>query len=115
MYRLVSSLLMAVALLVAPLAMLGGGHAMAQATPAETGAAASHCSDQGDRHGATSEQLPGMSASCAIACLTIIGSAPRVADAAPVVLQRPVAFAPAPLHGINPEGESPPPRIHPEI
>ena len=115
MFRLLSSFLMVLALLVAPLSMLGGGQAMAHAAPTDTGAMASHCSDNGTHQSAPDKQSPAMSVSCAIACATMVGDAPRMADAAPVVLQRPVSSASAPLLGITPEGESPPPRIHPEI
>jgi len=115
MLRLLFSLLMVLALLVAPLSMLGGGEAMAHTMPSEPSAAASHCPDIGDHPNAPDKKSPGMSVSCAIACAAMVGNAPRVIGAAEVVPQRPVASAPAPLLGLSLEGELPPPRTHPEI
>jgi len=112
MPRLLSTLLLALALLLSPLAMVGVGPAHA-AMP-ETASMAMHCAEEGSapQH---EKRAPGMDVGCATACAAVPAT---VQSAAEQPANDPIA-PPLPgdqlLSGIHPEGETPPPRIRPEI
>lgn len=111
MPRLLSSLLLAFALLLSPLAMIGGAGPAHAAAPQS---AAGHCAETAP---APQREMPasGMEVGCAVACAAVPATAPFAAvrlqhDPLPPTL--PVDQLPS---GIHPEGETPPPRIRPEI
>ena len=113
MYRLWSTLLVALALIMSPMAMASGALANAPAAAGhETAAPSAHCAGDempasGDTH---AEQL-----SCAAACAAL-PALPLSSGAASARLSAPPVAAPNPaLLGFEPEGETPPPRITPVI
>ena len=105
------SLSQARALLLSPLAMIGGG---AHAAMPHTTSSALHCADDG----AAPQQghdAPKMNVGCAVSCAAIPAAEPATS-----AQERPeparLGIIPARLlSGIHPEGETPPPRIAPEI
>ena len=113
MHRLLSTLLVALALIMSPMAMASGALANAPAAAGhETAAPSAHCAGDempasGDTH---AEQL-----SCAAACAAL-PALPLSSGAASATLSAPpvAALNPA-LLGFEPEGETPPPRITPVI
>ncbi|TFI58450.1 hypothetical protein E2493_09975 [Sphingomonas parva] len=111
MIRLLASFLAALALFFSPLAMeIGGGAAMAHTTMAQMdgGCASTH-------HSSPDDQKSDVQMSCAIACAAIPAAPAGLAvqTTAPRTVN---ASLPAQvLSGIWPEGETPPPRIAPEI
>ena len=113
MPRLLSSLLLAFALLLSPLAMIGGvgpAHAAApQAAPA-----AGHCAEKtpATEH---EKSAPGMEMGCAVACAAVPATEPFSAERLPHDVLPPALLGDQLLSGIHPEGETPPPRIRPEI
>jgi hypothetical protein len=113
MIRLLSSMLVALALFVSPLLMASGASMamphLAAASEAQTG---SHCADSEAPAGDDNSQGD---ASCASACAAFppIGAA-DLEDALPV-LRAAAAGVPQALSGIHPEGELRPPRMTPEI
>ena len=112
MPRLLSSLLLALALLAAPLAMIGGA-APAHATT-QPASAAMHCAEEGPalRH---EKRVPGMDAGCAIACAAVPATEPFTAERLPHAAMPLALHGNQLLSGIHPEGETPPPRIRPEV
>ncbi|HEY0147474.1 MAG TPA: hypothetical protein VGB70_00570 [Allosphingosinicella sp.] len=100
--------LLAFALLLMPLAMIGQGHAMA-AMP-QSASASEHChegSAPAERDSSSHES----GAQCAIACAALPSPEARVAQAvAPAALPL-FAFPAVPATGLAPEAETPPPRI----
>jgi hypothetical protein len=113
MVRFLANMILALALLVSPLAMVGGGMASAHAMPAMDSPAA-HCAEEG-RAPSGHEEQPGMAADCAIACAALPAAASRASEPLP-----PMQLAPAIIHhlrlsGLQPERETPPPRTRPEI
>ena len=111
MYRLIASLLVALALFVSPLAMANGaGMAMPHAPALSQ--VDGHCA--GEEAPADDEGAPAK-ASCAsacAACLSLGATSSAAVPMAPLVI---AATGPQVLSGIHPEGETPPPRILPEI
>ncbi len=107
--RLLSALLVALALFFAPLAMANdGGMAMAHTTAAEMGDSA-HCMDMEEP--ADTRQDSGMKMDCMSACSALPAVQPIVGERlAPVALAT-EAFTPKALIGIPPESETPPPRL----
>ena len=111
MSRLLSTLLLAFSLLLSPLAMIGGG---AHAAMPHTTSSAVHCADDGAAP-QQGQDAPKMNVGCAMACAAIAAAAP--AAGAQVRLE-PAQLGAVParlLSGVHPEGETPPPRIAPEI
>ena len=112
MLRFLSSLLVAIALFLSPLAMANGaGMAMPHGTATAT-AAGDHCagkeapSDEGDSS---------MKVSCASSCAAYPPFTPLPAEK-PATARAKLGIAkPQLLAGIHPEGETPPPRMTPEI
>lgn len=96
--------LILVALLFAPLAMIGGSPAAAHARPA----AAGHCAEDG----APAEAPPAAPADCMIACA---GCLPTQGGALAALPRLEAAARPAPLayclRGLHPEAATPPPRF----
>ena len=115
--RLLSSLLLAFALLVLPVAMVSGSAAATVDTTAgEPNAEAAHCA--GSKTPANHEMpKPGLSCAvaCAAACAAFPALSPSISDPlepANLLLSR----APQkPLAAIALEGETPPPRMTPRI
>jgi hypothetical protein len=102
-------LLTLVALLVAPLGMLGGHAAMAAPkASAESG----HCSELGGmEHEAPDESPPAKSIDCAMVCSCVPPAAAPL-DEPPSLLQPPTAARHRTLAlGPNPEADPPPPRL----
>lgn len=114
MHRLLSSLLVALALLLSPMAMASGvmentAHA---ATPNAGAAAAAHCAgdEMPSPNDTKAEHL-----SCAAACAALPAAPPPSCTAqAPSGARLITAYPPA-LIGFEPEGETPPPRMTPVI
>ena len=112
-----------IALVLMPIGMMPGNHAMAashhaQASaphhPASAQAPATHCADMaevrdGERHHAPAPQQPDRSAECAIACSALPSVAGIMAapDVTPAVIH-PLALAAR--RGLTPEATTPPPR-----
>jgi len=122
MPRLLSALLIALAMFCAPLAMGVGGSAMARPATATTMTVAnattvmameSNC--PGMNHAMSSDRTPTIGDGCAIGCAAVL--ALPTAIAGEVLLARPLLFATraAALSGIWPEADSPPPRLAPAI
>ena len=113
MIRFLSSLFVALALFTSPLAMASGA-GMAMSHPMTTAApgAAGHCmggapsSDQGDSP---------MELSCASTCPAFLPDGGEASDEAPAALAVLTLSHNPLLVGIHPEGETPPPRMTPEI
>ncbi|MFN3727442.1 MAG: hypothetical protein ACK4SZ_14195 [Allosphingosinicella sp.] len=112
MPRFVSSLLVAIALLLAPLAMIGGADPAHAARPQV--ASAANCAEEapGQKH---EKRAPGMEVGCAIACAAVPATQPFSAERLPHAAMPPALLGSHLLSGIHPEGETPPPRMHPEI
>ena len=108
--RLISALLTALALFVAPLAMASdGGMAMAHATVSEMGDMSGHCIDA--EAPSDSEQDSRMKMDCMSACSAIPAIQPVVGEQLAPVAPATEAFQPKALVGIPPESETPPPRF----
>ena len=111
MSRLIASILVALAMFLSPLAM-GTGGAMAMAHPGmsqvDDGCAATHPASSDD-------QKPDMKMSCAIACAALPATHPPVGEQTVPQEAKAVMAAAQVLIGIWPEGETPPPRLAPEI
>lgn len=101
------SILAVLALIAAPVAMLGGGTAMAASAP-QSVAAADHCSGmQGDHD----RQQSGASHDCVMACSAI---APAAEPAAEKALSGRLVHHPLPrvaFEGVDTPAETPPPRF----
>lgn len=115
MIRLFSSLLVAIALLLSPMAMASGA-AMAMPGAAVAAVAESvadgHCA--GKEAPADEEKAPAK-ASCASACAAVPAASPVFLEDAAVAREAISLRGPQVLSGIHPEGETPPPRIIREI
>jgi hypothetical protein len=112
-FRLLSTFLAAIMLLFAPLAMAGGGGmAMANTSAVEMTAAGGHCPDT---EMPSSDTRSDMKSGCATACAAVPAGQPAMAGRAdsPKV-KNVMAGQPVPA-GIFPEGQTPPPRMTPEI
>lgn len=103
--RRLTFLLAAFALLMAPLAMIGGGAAMAHAPAASS--AMDHCAGM---DGSSPDQ-PAAGIDCLIACAAIPALSPRIEGR--VVAPAPLPISPPAVagSGLDPEAETPPPRI----
>lgn len=113
MIRLLSSLFVALALFASPLMMADGAsmamsHASADSAPQEAG----HCS--GDETPSDQQDAP-VEMGCATACAAFLSDHHVAVDEAPVALAVLALTRDHALPGIHPEGETPPPRITPEI
>lgn len=113
MHRLWRTLLVALALIVSPLAMASRALANPPAAAGhETAAPTAHCA--GDEMPASGDTEP-EHLSCAAACAAL-PALPLSSGTAPATLSaRPVAAPNPALLGFEPEGETPPPRITPVI
>ncbi len=113
MPRLLSSLLLALALLLSPLGMIGGAGPAHAATP-PAALAGGHCSETApaQKH---ETPAPGMEVGCAVACAAVSATDPFTAERLPHAAMPPALLGDQLLSGIHPEGETPPPRIRPEI
>lgn len=103
------------AVLLAPLSMMGGHAAMAMPSPAPTAAmdhgqsdsAAGHCADMDqDQSGQTSPSID-----CMIACSAIHSAEFAVASHPAVHSATPIASLPGLHPGLHPESDPPPPRF----
>ncbi len=113
MIRLLSSLFVALALFASPLMMANGaGMAMSHAPTETSSALAEHCRD--DQAPSNQHHAP-KKMSCATGCAAFLPDEPIEVDAAPVTLALLTVPQEQSLAGIHPEGETPPPRIAPEI
>ena len=113
MPRLLSSLLLALALILSPLAMIGGA-APAQAAMPHAVSAAGHWAETAPAQ-EHEKRAPGMEVGCAIACAAVPAAEPISAERLPLKAMMPAVPADQLLSGIYLEGETPPPRIRPEI
>ena len=110
MLRFLSSLLVAMALFLSPLAMgSGAGMAMPHATAT---AAGDHCAGGKVPSG---EDDSSMKVSCASSCAAYPPFTPLPAEKSTTARARLGIAKPQLLAGIHPEGETPPPRMTPEI
>lgn len=112
MYRLWSTLLVALALLAAPMAMASGAMANTpHAAPHAAASSSAHCA--GDEMPIPDGQPEHLS--CAAACAALPALPPPSGAAPAPVSARLVAAPDATLLGFEPEGETPPPRMTPVI
>lgn len=112
MLRLLASLSVALALFFSPLAMSSGEPAMAHATSVAMADASGHCS--GDNHKSDTGKA-GVMMDCLSSCSAVQPAAAAVAEPSETPRME-VAIASYPtLIGLRPEGETPPPRITPEV
>ena len=113
MIRVLSSLLIALALFISPLLMANGaGMAMPHGAAAAQAQADGHCGS--DETPADTKGTSGK-ASCASACAAVPAASPAPAEAAPATRAVIANGPPQVFSGIHPEGELRPPRITPEI
>lgn len=110
MARLLSTLLIAFAILCAPVAMHMGGGAMAMPADVQMDAG---CEGMG--HHAPAKQKSDTQTSCAVACAAIPCLPAALPSEAAYVEARPYSVAIQPMTGIGPEAEIPPPRFTPAI
>ena len=111
MIRLFASFLVALSLFFSPMAMeMAGGMAMAHSTMAQMdeGCAGMH-------HSSPDDQKSDMKTSCAITCAAIPGIPSTIVEQSRPLKAKTVMVAAQVLTGMWPEGETPPPRIAPEI
>ena len=113
MFRLLSSLLIALSLLFSPLAMASGG-AMAASHSSTMLMMDAHNDWAGTETPSGTGQLDAM-ADCAVTCATIVAVGPAISDNMAPIKEEVLVARYATLIGIRPEGEKPPPRITPEI
>ena len=113
MPKLFSSLLLAFALLLSPLAMIGGAGSAHAAMP-QAASAGGHCAEEGPapEH---EKRSPAMEVGCAMACAAVPAKEPLTVERLPHGAMAPALPSDQLLSGIHPEGETPPPRIRPEI
>ena len=111
MIRLFAFFLVALSLLFSPIAMdMGGGMAMAHSATAEMDGGC-----VGMNHSSPDNQKSDMKMNCALACAAIPGTPSSLDEQASPLKAKTVMVAAQVLTGIWPEGETPPPRIAPEI
>jgi hypothetical protein len=105
--------LMVVALIFAPLAMISGHAAMA--APATSAASEHHTSEAGGGHCSDmGEEEPGdprASIDCMVACAGMLPSSPAVTTATLVLKSPDRPFITVAQHGLNPAAEPRPPRL----
>ena len=111
MYRVLASLLVALALFVSPLVMSNGA-SMAMPHAATQTQVDGHCA--GEEAPADTDGTPAK-ASCASACAACLSLGATSSDQAVVASATLTATGDQVLSGIHPEGETPPPRIPSEI
>lgn len=111
MMRLLSSLLVAMAMLFSPL-MMTSGAGMAMPNAAAAVGAVDHCA--GEDAPAEHHQSP-VKASCASACAAFPAVAALPPEQAPALEEAAEDRGPQIFTGVQPEGETPPPRIPSEI
>lgn len=112
MFRLLSSMLVAMALLLSPMVMTSGGAMAAPHNPTMMVGMDGHCAVTDVPSG--DDQSKAM-ADCAVTCPMFAAVEPTVADNGPPAKEDVFVAEYATLIGIRPEGEKPPPRITPEI
>jgi hypothetical protein len=113
MIRLMSSMLVALALFVSPLLMASGASmAMPHAAAASGTQTGSHCADS---EAPAEDDTSRGDASCASACAAFPAIGPAYLEEALPVRPPAAAGIPQALSSIHPEGELRPPRITPEI
>lgn len=112
MSRFLASLLVAFGLMFASVAM---AHEPAMAAPPSSAPAMVKIDDNAGKHIPSSSHRSGLETSCAITCVAVPAAEPVASDqmAPPRAELAPAGFAK--LIGIQPEGETPPPRTPPEI
>ena len=111
MVRFLSSLVVALALFLSPLAMASGAGMAMPSAAAATGAG-SHCAGSEAPSDADNSL---MEMSCASSCAAYSPDPLIPAANASASPAKPIVMKPRLLAGIHPEGETPPPRITPEI
>ena len=105
--RILSSLLVALALIAAPLGMAGGWGAAIAAPPAA--AAGKHDGHCGDTAPTDERKAPGH-IGCASGCAAVPAAPAAIADPSVLPARPPALAMSAPLGSIAPERETPPPR-----
>ncbi|MDP9413154.1 MAG: hypothetical protein M3Q08_03485 [Pseudomonadota bacterium] len=100
------SLLMLLALLLAPAAMLGNHAAMAAPSQAKA-STSGHCSEQQQQEGSQKESM----IDCGIACTALPAYEPLLADKDVALAAAPEASPSLLLDGSRPEAATPPPRF----
>jgi hypothetical protein len=111
--------LIALAMLLAPISMMGTHAAMAMPSPAPAAmadhgtaeATAGHCAEMPAPGEQAPDQAPAKSIDCMIACSCVPPAIGDIAEPAalPALAQRPALALP--LHGLNPKAEPRPPRF----
>lgn len=111
-FRLLSLLAAVLALFLAPAAMAQNAAAAHGSVSAAEAGHASHC---GGTEAPQKDERPYAMMSCAAACSLVPAAEPELIER-PHIPTAKLAFVPGRLlSGIAPEGETPPPRIDPEI
>lgn len=113
MPRLLTFLLLALALLLSPLAMIGGAGPAYAAAP-QAASAAGHCAETAPAP-LHETPAPGLEVGCAVACAAVPATERFSAESLSDDAISPAMPGDQLLSGIHPEGETPPPRIRPEI
>ena len=113
MPRLRSSLLLALTLILSPLAMIGGAGS-AHAAMSQTASAAMHCTEESPAQ-EHEKRAPGVEVGCAMACAAVPATEPFTTERLPHSAMPAALRGDRLLSGIHPEGETPPPRIRPEV
>lgn len=111
--------LIALAMLLAPISMMGSHAAMAMTSPAAAAmadhgageASAGHCADMAMPDEQAPDQAPAKNIDCTIACSCMPPAIGDISEPAalPAMAQRPALALP--LHGLNPKAEPRPPRF----
>lgn len=112
MFRLLSSMLVAIALLLSPMVMTSGGAMAAPHNPTMVVGMDGHCAETDVPSG--NDRSKAM-ADCTVTCPMFASVEPMVADNGSPAKEDVFVAKYATLIGIRPEGEKPPPRITPEI
>ena len=108
--RALIRLFVLVAMLIAPIGMVGSHAAMA--APHAPQAASSHCADMAGSHEqAPADKAPGKSIDCMIACACVPSPGVRLADPPLAVTGPEPAMIVALAGGLNPAADPPPPRF----
>lgn len=112
MFRLLSSMLVAMALLFSPMVMTSGEAMAAPHSSATAIGMDDHCAETDAPSG--DDQSKAM-ADCTVTCSMFVAVEPKIDDDGPLAEEDVFLTKYATLIGIRPEGEKPPPRITPEI
>jgi hypothetical protein len=113
MLRIFACLAAALALFFSPIVMSGGaGMAAAHAPGAASAMVEGHCSGN---EAPADDQQQDFSGGCASSCAAVAPAPSRLGGQAGVSRTPPPLLSHQLLAGIDPEGETPPPRITPEI